>query len=852
MKKMSRVTRVFALGLLGLACLIPLEAQDASITGSVLDQAGKVIPKAAVVVKSDTAPISKGATTDAEGHFVVTGLPAGTYSVQASAAGFSTATASGIMASTTPSDISITLAVGTASDSVTVEAVVSLAAQSAPSGNTLDATSARTEITGDFIKNFESPLADFGEYVALAPGTFTVNTNGTGLGQASTYFRGFQDGQYTMTFDGIPFEDTNTPTHHSWSNFPAPWIGGVDFDRSPGQASNFGPTNFGGAINLLSKEVPSTQDIRATGSYGSFNTRLLELDYDSGAFGPGDKNNSLSIDLHQMLSDGYQTFNRQKRVAGNGKYIYRLSPRTHITLFAGLVDLWANTPKFNGPTRAQVAQFGDNFLLSGDQFLSPGVYNPYYYGFDFYHVQTDFEYIAFDSDLGDGWKFEDKAYTTRYWNKQNYQNGATINLTAASPSGVDKLNGYRHAGDTAILSKESKWGVFRAGAWYDWAYTDRYQIPSNIITWVDTPFGNFHEHYTTQSFQPFAEYEWRATSKLVVTAGIKAANYAMRLNQYQDVKTVGCLGGTLVKANTSTNTPAMCVGGGAFTTHSIDWNNWLPTLTARYRVQRNWSVYGQFAEGSIIPPSGNFDVTGGNVLTSQKPTLAKTYQAGSVLKFNRWTLDMDAYYIHFENGYASYLDPDTAEPVYVPTGPTNTKGVEAESNIFLGYGLSLYLNASFGSAKYQEGVNYPNGGLWVANTPRDIEGFALLWQRKNWDVGFVNKRVGSMYNDNGTLSYLINGQSISYPVNEAISIDPFDLTNIYVNYTIKSQSFLRGTKIGVAVNNLFDSHNIVGIPTAGNAPTLAVPYTPSPNDTLTLLPGRSVMISLTVGYAPRR
>ena len=112
---------------------------------------------------------------------------------------------------------------------------------------------------------------------------------------------------------------------------------------------------------------------------------------------------------------------------------------------------------------------------------------PYYYGYNFYHVQTDFEYIDFNHDLGDGWRFDNKTYTTRYWNKQNYQNGATDHLTAAKPSGVDKLNGYRHAGDTAILSKESKWGIFRTGVWYDWAYTDRYQIPSNILTWADTP-----------------------------------------------------------------------------------------------------------------------------------------------------------------------------------------------------------------------------------------------------------------------------------------------------------------------------------------------------------------------------
>ena len=48
-----------------------------------------------------------------------------------------------------------------------------------------------------------------------------------------------------------------------------------------------------------------------------------------------------------------------------------------------------------------------------------------------------------------------------------------------------------------------------------------------------------------------------------------------------------------------------------------------------------------------------------------KPTLAKTYQIGSVMKHRRWTLDVDAYYIHFQNGYDSYTDPTTNEPVFV-------------------------------------------------------------------------------------------------------------------------------------------------------------------------------------------
>ena len=70
-------------------------------------------------------------------------------------------------------------------------------------------------------------------------------------------------------------------------------------------------------------------------------------------------------------------------------------------------------------------------------------------------------------------------------------------------------------------------------------------IRPTSLSQLDTPLPNFHEHFITQSFQPFAEFEWHPLPKLVITAGIKAANYAMSLNQYQDNgKTVGCLGGT--------------------------------------------------------------------------------------------------------------------------------------------------------------------------------------------------------------------------------------------------------------------------------------------------------------------
>jgi iron complex outermembrane receptor protein len=270
----------------------------------------------------------------------------------------------------------------------------------------------------------------------------------------------------------------------------------------------------------------------------------------------------------------------------------------------------------------------------------------------------------------------------------------------------------------------------------------------------------------------------------------------------------------------------------------------MPSASLRYKLKSNWTAYAQFGTGSNIPPSSVFDfaANGVNVNTGAitqvgvlpKPTSVKTYQTGTVVKFNRWTLDFDAYYSHFQNPYSSFIDATTGESYFYQTGPSNTRGVEAESNVLIGHGFSVYLNGTMGSAKYQEGPSYANGGLWIASTPKNTEAIGVTYQKKNWDVGIFNKRVGPMYNDNGTF-------------NQAVSIDPFNVTNAFLNYTFKGDSFLRGSKIRFAVNNLFDDHSIVGV-----VPSSSKSNAPSAGDALTLVSGRSVSITMTFGYAPER
>src|SRR5215467_5809897 len=286
---LKRVLAGSVFAVLAVVCSAQLHAQTigstAAISGRVLDQSGTVVPAATVTIKNDLSGVVTTAGTDATGRFSAQGLPVGTYTIEVAVPGFKTERSSGLQLTASGLDnVNISLTVAPLNQEVTVSEFVPLAATLAPSQSSLDTHSAESVISPDFIDNFTPPTADFGEIVQMAPGTFAADTNGPGLGQYKTFFRGFKDGQYSITFDGIPFEDTNDPTHHTWAFFPAQFIGQTLFDRSPGTASTIGPTNFGGSINMMSRSLRPSSNIRATFSYGSFNTKLAEAQAATGQF----------------------------------------------------------------------------------------------------------------------------------------------------------------------------------------------------------------------------------------------------------------------------------------------------------------------------------------------------------------------------------------------------------------------------------------------------------------------------------------------------------------------------------------------------------------------------------------
>ncbi len=880
-------TRLFAL-VFSLLLLIPAsiiaQTSTAKLEGSVVDAQGKAVVDAAVMLTNTATGAKKVLRTDVNGVYSFEGLAAGKYSVEASAGGFGkVSNASITLAEGQSQHVPLTLTINALTEMITVNAGIdSIASESAPSGGFIEERSAQSLISNTYIENFTSPIADYGELVQIVPGAFTTSSNGVGLGQSKTYFRGFPDGDYDIDFDGIPFYDTNTPTHHSWAFFPNEWVGGVDFDRSPGTASTIGPAPFGGSIHLLSKPLISEMDVRGTVSYGTWNTKLYDGAFNSGNFGffGGEKKSNLFVDWHRMTSDGYQSFNYNMRNGGSMLYQYTFSPKTVLTGFSGVLRLNSNGPNISSTNcmlfgvtaayacaNANTANGLQPYTGSGIKFLLTNNSDPaswFDYKYNQYQVPTDFEYVGLKTEFGKGWYLEVKPYTYNYDNGELYSNataivdstnpaitkvgssyeyngskyylgstiapcdiGVTKKGITALPCGIDKYNSYRKYGETSTITQTSNFGVLRGGFWYEWADTNRHQYPSDPANgWADQPLPKFNESFWTNSYQPFVEYEFHVTPKLNMTPGGKLAYYSFDvLHHADDGATVGEL--------SCTSTTAAC---SATVEDKGTFLALLPSFDINYRALTNWSVYAQVATGSVVPASATYDYLHTPAAgTSTLPTLATppkqqkntTYQVGTVYKGQRVTIDADAYYIRFQSGFSSTIDniagdSNFGDTIYYLQPSSISRGVEFESTLVLAPGLNLYLNASAANAFYHGETNV--GTLASPFYEHAPSGLWVAQTPADTEMqGLTYQKHGfdlGIFNKRVGEERLDNG---TYH-NQAI-IAPFSSLGGYVNYTIRNHSIFDQTKIRLSGTNLLDAHNIQSNSLAGSVQTITIPGT---------------------------
>ncbi|MGH9396850.1 MAG: carboxypeptidase regulatory-like domain-containing protein, partial [Terriglobia bacterium] len=189
------------------AAMVFGQAVTSSITGTVRDASGAVIPGASVTVSDSALGFTRKTTTDSAGSFLAGGLPAGTYDLIISSTGFKTYRATGVVVQAARKiRADATLQVGEVSTEVTVQGsdIGQVQTQTSELGGT---------VTGRQITQLELNGRSFVQLLTLVPGVANMTGSDSGpFGQAASAYsvNGGRIEYNNMEVDGISIMDMGT------------------------------------------------------------------------------------------------------------------------------------------------------------------------------------------------------------------------------------------------------------------------------------------------------------------------------------------------------------------------------------------------------------------------------------------------------------------------------------------------------------------------------------------------------------------------------------------------------------------------------------------------------------------
>jgi len=174
-------------------------------------------------------------------------------------------------------------------------------------------------VTGDRARRRETPVAftnipqrelkqiywaqDVPMLLAQTPGVYAYSDNGNGIGYSYLSVRGFPQSRVAVMINGVPHND---PESHEvyWIDMPdlPGSVQDIQIQRGVG-SSMYGSAAIGGTINVNTSYADPHRDLRVTTGVGSFGTRKVALDLNSGLV---DNTYNVYGRFSRLVSDGYR------------------------------------------------------------------------------------------------------------------------------------------------------------------------------------------------------------------------------------------------------------------------------------------------------------------------------------------------------------------------------------------------------------------------------------------------------------------------------------------------------------------------------------------------------------------
>jgi Carboxypeptidase regulatory-like domain len=198
------VTLLFALAIVGLPAVYG-QTVTATLTGTVTDQTGAVVPGVTVTAKNQGTELEYTAESSAAGAYTIPFLPVGNYVVSAEMTGFKKAVTNPIRLEVNQTArVDLKMELGQLSDTISVTGVAPILQTEAPVvGNV---------ISGRTTTNLPLNGRNFQQLTLLIPGTINPNPAGfNGVGQQTQgrpYVNGNREQGNAFLLDGVSVDET--------------------------------------------------------------------------------------------------------------------------------------------------------------------------------------------------------------------------------------------------------------------------------------------------------------------------------------------------------------------------------------------------------------------------------------------------------------------------------------------------------------------------------------------------------------------------------------------------------------------------------------------------------------------
>lgn len=651
-------------------------------------------------------------------------------------------------------------------------------------------------------KNFGQ---DIPVLLEATPSLVTTSDAGAGVGYTGLRIRGVDATRINVTINGIPVND---PESHAvyWVNMPdlASSIENIQIQRGVGSSTN-GAASFGASLNIKTQDISEKPFGSIDQSMGSFGTYKTTIKAGTGII---NKHFSLETRMSSIQSNGYldRASSDLKSYFISGAYIGKKSVLKAI-VFSGkeiTYQAWYGTPesRVNGDTTAMNAYADRNGLSSEDRqnLLNAGrTYNFYTYKNEVDNYQQDNYQLHFTHTFNDKLILNLAGhYTYGRGYYEQYRKGENLTDYGLNPV----IIGSDTVQQTDLIRRLWLDNDF-VGAVYGLTYKPTAHLDFVLGGSANTYFGrHFGElvwaQYASNS-EIYQRYYSNDSRKSEVSSYVKAVYKRDRFDVYTDLQfrhvDYSFIGKELVD------------GIPIDVNQAVQFNFFNPKVGASFKLNTNQTLFLNGGISHREPVRADFIAS----TAENRPTFEtlQDVEFGHQINTSRLSLTTNLYYMNYQNQL-------------LLTGEINDVGAYIHTNVAKSYrmGVELYGSYRFDKKlKMTGGITLSQNKIPQFNEYVDVYLDTLPYytqkviSHQNTDMSFSPNVVGNIGLewiplDNFTIAWmskLVGRQFLDNTGDVNRSIDPYNFSNLQVNYSIFDK-FCKEIQFGVMVNNVLNQY----------------------------------------------